>query len=216
MKMKIALFAAGGNIGRRIASEAVNRGHEVVAVVRNPARVDNLGGALKVVAGDATDARSVTVAGRGVAAILSAVGPAANGQPSDVLVEAARALVVGARLAGVKRLIVLGGAGSLEVSPGLQAVDAPQFPSLWKDNAVSQRRALEFYRAEAGDLDWTYISPAAMIVSGERTGQYRIGFDQMLRDSKGESRISIEDYAVAMIDELENAAHVRKRITVAY
>lgn len=215
--MKIALFAAGGNIGRRIALEAANRGHEVVAVVRDPTRAHRASGIFSVMPGDVTDAGSVAAAGSGVAAILSAVGPSvADGQSGNVLIDAAHALIAGARRAGVKRLIVLGGAGSLEVAPGLQAVDAPQFPPQWKDNALSQRRALDIYRAEAGDLDWTYISPAAIIAPGERTGKYRVGFDQMLRDSNGESRISIEDYAVAMIDELENAAHIRKRITVAY
>ncbi|GLR46121.1 3-beta hydroxysteroid dehydrogenase [Mesorhizobium amorphae] len=214
--MKIILFAAGGSIGRRIAREATDRGHEVTAAVRDPARFEPFQGIARVVQADATDAASVAASAQGADAILSAVGPNANGQAADVLVEAARSLVAGARKAGVKRLIALGGAGSLEVAPGLAAVDTPQFPAEWKPNALAQRDALEVYRSEAADLDWTYISPAAIIAPGERTGHYRVGFEQMLFDEKGESRISIEDYAVAMIDELEKAKHIRKRITVTY
>lgn len=214
--MKIILFAAGGNIGQRIAREATSRGHAVTAAVREPARFGRFQGIVEVVQADATNAASVAAGAQGVDAILSAVGPNANGQSADVLVQSARGLVAGARLAGVKRLIALGGAGSLEVAPGVAAVDTPHFPAEWKPNALAQRDALAVYRADAGDLDWTYISPAAIIAPGERTGRYRVGFEQMLFDDKGESKISIEDYAVAMIDELEKAGHIRKRITVAY
>jgi putative NADH-flavin reductase len=214
--MKIALFGAGGNIGRRVAQEALNRGHEVIAVVRDPAKFEKRNDAIRVVAGDATSPDNVAAAVKGVDAVLSAVGPGASQQSNDILVQAARGLIEGVRRAGVKRLIVLGGAGSLEVSPGVQAVDAPEFPEAWKGNALAQREALKIFRSSAGDLDWTYISPAAVIQPGMRTGRYRTGFDQMLFDDKGESRISIEDYAVAMIDALERAQHIRKRITVAY
>ena len=116
--------------------------------------------------------------------------------------------------ARVDRLVVVGGAGSLEVAPGVQLVDTPEFPAAWKGIALAHRDALAVYRGAA--LDWTYISPAALIGPGERTGQYRTGTDQLLTDKEGESRISVEDFAVAFVDEIENQRFARQRMTVAY
>jgi hypothetical protein len=115
----------------------------------------------------------------------------------------------------VKRLLVVGGAGSLEIAPGLQVVDTPDFPPQWKESALGARDALELLKAEQG-LDWTMLSPAALIEPGERTGRFRLGGDQLLVDGEGASRISLQDYAVAMIDELERPAHIGRRFTVAY
>jgi len=110
---------------------------------------------------------------------------------------------------------VVGGAGSLEVAPGLQVVDTPDFPEQWKQSALGAREALNLLRKE-NSLNWTMLSPAAFLQPGERTGKFRLGTDQLLADAQGESRISVEDYAVAMIDELEHPAHARSRFTLAY
>jgi uncharacterized protein len=211
--MKIALFGAGGMIGSRIAQEALARGHEVTAVSRDPARLALKHAKFHAVQGDVLDPASITAAVLGQGAVISAFGPGHHGEPQDI-VRAAKALVAGVRPAGVKRLLVVGGAGGLEVKPGLQLVDTPEFPAAWKPVALAHRDALAVYRG--ADLDWTYLAPAALIQPGTRTGSYRTAADTLLTDAKGESRISAEDYAVAMLDELEHPKHLRARFTAAY
>jgi putative NADH-flavin reductase len=127
----------------------------------------------------------------------------------------AKALIEGLRQSGVRRLVVVGGAGSLEVMPGVQLVDTLDFPAAWKPVALAHRDALAVYRL-AEDLDWTYVSPAALIEPGRRTGLYRTGTDQLLVDDKGVSRISVEDFAAAMLDEIKKPRFLRRRFTVAY
>jgi len=212
--MKIALFGASGTIGQRILDEALRRGHTVTALVRDPSRLTGRGG-LQVRAGNVLDPNSVASAVAGHDAVVSAFGPGA-GQDPQTVVQAARALIAGLKAAGVKRLVVVGGAGSLEVAPGVQLVDSPRFPAAWKPVALAHRDALNVYRAEGGELDWTNFSPAALIQPGERTGKYRLGGDQLVTDAEGQSRISAEDYTVALLDELEKPRHVRQRFTAAY
>lgn len=208
--MKVVLFGASGMIGSRILAELVGRGHTVTAVVRNPDKVSAPG--VTVVKGDVTDAASVAAAAQGADAAISAYSP----PHSDVatLLPAVRSLLAGLETAGVKRVLVVGGAGSLEVAPGVQLVDAPNFPAEWKGIALAHRDLLPVLASSS--LDWTNLSPAAMIQPGERTGKFRLGGKQLLTDAKGESRISAEDYAVALVDELEKPAHVCQQFTVAY
>ncbi|WP_110889014.1 NAD(P)-dependent oxidoreductase [Deinococcus yavapaiensis] len=215
--MNIVLFGGTGNIGQRIALEAANRGHNVVAVVRDPARSQVPDSRVRLVRGDATDAASVASVARGADAVVSAISPrpgTTGSAPS--LVDAARGLIAGLKQAGVKRLLVVGGAGSLEVAPGVMLMDAPGFPEAYRGEAVEGRDALAVYRAEADELDWTYLSPAAEIQAGERTQRYRTTLDQFLTDEQGRSHISYEDYAVALVDELERSQHVGRRFGVAY
>ncbi|MGO9118031.1 MAG: NAD(P)-dependent oxidoreductase [Desulfomonilaceae bacterium] len=211
--MRLIVFGANGRLGSRIVREALERGHHVTAVVRDPGRLQNSDERLTAVTGDVCDAGSVAAVATGHDAVISAVGPTGNSRP-DLVVEVARALIDGLTRAGVRRLVVGGGAGSLEVAPGVQLVDAPGFPKAWRDIAIAHRDALDVYRT--ADLDWTYISPAAMLEPGERTGKYRSGTDQLLTDEKGESRISMEDLAIAFLDEVEKPRFVRRRMTVAY
>jgi putative NADH-flavin reductase len=211
--MKIALIGATGMIGQRILQEALTRGHQVTAVVRDPSRVTQQHDNLKVTTGDIFRADSIASAVTRHDAVISAFGPKQGEEQS--LVEATRSLIDGVKRVGVKRLLVVGGAGSLEVAPGVQLVDTPDFPVAWKAIAFAHRDALDIYRKES-DLEWTYLSPAALIQPGERTGKYRTGTDQLVTDENGESRISAEDYAVAMLDELENPRFIRKRFTIAY
>ena len=211
--MKIVVFGAGGTLGRRISEEFVRRGHAVRPVVRARSSSGPVRRSAKALVADVTDARSVAAAVKGADAVVSAIGPA-PGEDVNVVLDAARGLLAGLRDAHVMRLVVVGGAGSLEVSPGVRLADTADFPAAWKPVAEAHRAALEIYRAEP-DLEWTVVAPAALIAPGERSGHYRAGGDQLLVDAKGESRITAEDYAVAVADEVETPRHVRRRFCVA-
>ena len=212
--MKVLVFGAGGNIGRAITAELLSRGDAVTAASRSGAQAE--GPDLPVAVGDAADPGTVARLAQGHDAVVAAIGPKPGAPvPAGAFSGPAHGLIEGLRQAGVRRLLVLGGAGSLEVPGGQRVVDAPDFPDAWKPNALGQAEALEIYRT-AGDLDWTYVSPAAIIQPGERTGTYRVGGDQLLADASGESRISIPDYAAGFVDELEKGDAIRRRITLAY
>jgi len=215
--MKIVIYGVTGNIGRRTAAEALRRGHQVTGVVRDPSRVTDQVPGVALVRGDATDAASVADAVRGADAVASAISPRPGTTGSaPKLADAARALIAGLRQAGVRRLIVVGGAGSLEVAPGVMLLDAPGFPDAYRAEAIEGRDALSVFRGQAQGLDWTYVSPAAEIGPGERTGSYRTTIDQFLADEQGRSHISYEDYAVALLDEIEKPQHAGRRFGVAY
>jgi uncharacterized protein len=217
-RMKIVLFGATGNIGQRIAQEALARGHEVVGVVRDPAQYQAVDERMALVQGDATDAATIATVVQGADAVVNAISPrpSSYGLSAPSVTDAARAFIAGLPKAGVKRLIVVGGAGSLEVASGLALVDTPDFPEVYKSESLAGREALRVYRNEASGLEWTYISPAAVIGPGERTGKYRTTDDQLLVDDQGNSFISFEDYAVAVVDELERPQHISRRFGVAY
>jgi putative NADH-flavin reductase len=216
--MKLVVFGATGNVGQRVAAEALRRGHEVTGVVRDPDAVQSPDPRVRLVKGDATNAESVAQVARGADAVVSAISPRPNarGLPAPSLQENARALTKGLRAADVRRVLYVGGASSLEVAPGKALADMPDFPEAYRDEAREGREALDVFRNEAKGLDWSYLSPAAEIAPGKRTGKYRTTDDQLLVDDKGRSFISFEDYAVAVIDELEKPQHVAKRFGVAY
>jgi uncharacterized protein len=211
--LKIALFGATGVIGSRIAHEATRRGHQVTALVREPSRVPSDVPNLRAAQVDLLDAARVAAALRGHDVAASAYAP----PPDDagVLATATRALVNGVRAAGLKRLVVVGGAGSLEVAPGRQLVDTDGFPEAYKAVALAHRGVLADFRGVT-DLDWTFFSPAAIIAPGERTGTFRTGIGNLIADAQGNSRISAEDYAIAFVDELEQGRFVRQIVTAAY
>ncbi len=211
--MRIVVFGAAGVLGSRITDELVRRGHTVKVVVHAGSKLPSPRPRTVSVDAEVTNPTSVVEAVRGADAVVSAIGPG-PGQNASVVLGAARGLLNGLRKAGVHRLVVVGGAGSLEVSPGVDLADTAQFPAEWKPVADAHRAALAIYREEP-DLEWTVVSPAAMIEPGIRTGHYRAGGDQLLVDAKGESRISAEDYAVAIADEVETPRHIRRRFAVA-
>jgi putative NADH-flavin reductase len=196
-------------VGSRILAELVRRGHQVTAVVRNPAKIIAAG--VRVLKGDVTDAASVAQTAKGADAAISAYAPPKGEEPT--LSAATYALLEGLQAAGVSRLIVVGGAGSLKVG-GVQLVDAPGFPEAYRDIAMAHRDLLPIL--EESTLDWTCLSPAAIIEPGERTGKFRLGTTDLVADEKGQSRISAEDYAFALADELENPRHIRQQFTLAY
>ena len=200
----VADATSTGRGGSRIVDELAQRGHQVTAIARHPEKIKAQAG-VSAVTGDLFDA--------GFAKLLAghdAVVSAVHFSASDP-----RKLIEAVRTSGAKRYLVMGGAGSLEVAPGVRLVDTPAFPAIYKDEATKGGDFLDMLRGESG-LDWTFLSPAAMIDSGARTGKFRLGKDQLLVDAQGKSFISFEDYAVAVVNELEQPQHSRQRFTVAY
>jgi putative NADH-flavin reductase len=211
--MKIVVFGASGRLGSRVVDEALRREHEVTGVARDAMRVDGREGRIERFAGDATEPGSVASIAADHDVAISAV---TQHERPEMLVELARGLLEGLALAGVPRLVVAGGAGSLKVPSGERLLDTPDFHEEWKPEAIAQARALEVYEQAETDVDWSYISPAALLEPGERTGGYRTGDDQLLVDEQGRSRITMEDFAIAMLDEAEEQRHPRARFTVAH
>jgi putative NADH-flavin reductase len=212
--MNIVVYGAGGKIGSRIVDEALRRGHAVTGVGPRPEKIAPRPH-VTAVAGDATDASSIAATAAGAHLAISAYSPGSG--PQDDLSKNAAALLEGLASAGVPRVIVVGGAGSLEVEPGRLWVDDPAFTEAAKPRARAQKGQLDVFRASAGSpVTWTFVSPSASIKPGERTGRFRLGGDRLLRDAAGVSAISMEDYAIAILDEAENAAHPNQRITVGY
>jgi putative NADH-flavin reductase len=212
--MKLVLFGATGMVGSRIATEASARGHQVLAVSRSGQ--SPLPG-VTATAADAADREKVAEVVRGADAVASACVPPRDGSdPRWPFLALNEALVAGVRAAGVGRLMVVGGAGGLEVAPGQVLSDQPGFPEAYLPEAHAHRDVLAYYRALDDGLDWTYVSPAAEIAPGTRTGRFRVGGDEFMTDDQGRSFVSAEDYAVAFVDELEQDAHPRERMSVAY
>ncbi len=203
--MKIALIGATGNAGSRVLAELSRRGHQVTAIARNVEKVP-AGAGIVAKKGDVADQTALAKLLEGHHVAISAVHFTA----SDPL-----KLIAAAKASGVKRYIVVGGAGSLEVAPGVRLVTTPEFPAQYKEEATKGGEFLDLLKQEK-QLDWTFISPSALFIPGERTGKFRIGGDQLLVDANGKSSISFEDYAIALADEIEKPAHSRKRFTVGY
>jgi uncharacterized protein len=210
--VKIVLFGATGNVGRRIAKEALDRGYEVVGVVRDPAHTQSPDPRLELVEGDATDPASVRRVSQGADVVVSAISPrpVSNGMPAPSLTSAARALIAGSHQAGVHRLVVVGGSSTLEVSPGVRLMDTAALPEEFRPEALEHADALAVFRAEGGDLDWAVLRPAANFHPGERTASYRTTDDELPVDREGQSQVSFEDYAVALVDELGQPKHHRE------
>lgn len=215
---KLVLFGASGMIGQRTLAEALYRGHRVTAVVRDPSKVTEQNDDLIVETGDITEAPTVTRVAEGADAVIAAVsqrGPgldqaAAYRKVGESLVEGLRALGTDA-----PPFVIAGGAGSLEVAPGRRLVDQPGFPDIYKGEALAHADLLRWLRG-VKDVKWSYLSPAAEIAPGERTGKFRVGGDELLTDAEGKSFISAEDFAIALVDEAESGAHIGERFTVGY
>lgn len=202
----IALLGITGRAGSRIATELLQRGHTLTGIARNVSKATARPG-LTLKAADATDANALAEILQGHDLVVSST-PFVGGIDAPTLIAAAKQ-------AGVKRVIVVGGAGSLEVAPGVALIDTPEFPAIYKAEASGGRAFLQALRTER-ELDWTFISPSAFFEPGPRTGRFRLGGDQLLVDADGKSHISMEDYAIALADEIETPRHARTRFTVGY
>jgi putative NADH-flavin reductase len=213
--MKIALIGATGFVGSAILKETLDRGHEVTAIVRHAEKVQPHP-KLHPQKGDVYNEDKVVRLVTGHDAVISAFSPSKT--DPDIRqkhVQGIKATIAAMKWTGVKRLLVVGGAGSLEVKPGLRVIDTPDFPEQWKGTALATADVLQFLHREQ-EIEWPCLSPAAMLQPGTRTGKFRLGTDQLLLDANGQSHISTQDYAVAMIDEVEKPKHLRQRFTVGY
>jgi uncharacterized protein len=209
--MHIALYGATGKSGSRILTELLSRGHEVTAIVRDPAKLAVQPG-LTVVRGDVSSAEAIASKIKGEDAVVSAYAPPAD--DTDQLLPVTKNFIAAAKLAGTPRILIVGGAGSLEVAPGVTVIESGHLPAPWMPIAVSHANALELLKKS--DINWTYFSPAGFFEPGERTGKFRLGKDALIANEKGESRISLEDYAIALVDELEAPKNERARFTIGY
>ncbi|MCD9097935.1 NAD(P)-dependent oxidoreductase [Luteimonas fraxinea] len=203
---RIALLGITGRAGSRIASELLARGHRVTGIARNTSDTQAQAG-LTLQSADASRADAIAPLLQGHDGVVSATR-FDGGPTADVLLDAVRQ-------AGVRRLLVVGGAGSLEVAPGVALIDTPEFPEIYEAEAGAGRSFLDTLRG-ADDIDWTFVSPGAVFEPGTRTGTFRTGGDALLVDADGNSAVSMEDYAIAFADEIEHPAHVRERFSVAY
>lgn len=216
--MSIVVFGASGNIGSNIRKEALSRGLRVTAVT-NSSPLDAAPN-LTALTADLADTEAVAKIVSGHDAVISAYSPGLRKYSADEAAELIRraheSLFEGVKLGGVKRLILVGGVGSLEAGPGVDVVDSDFYPADHKAHTLRNREIVRALKRGEYDLDWTYVSPPLEIKAGERTGKFRLGEDQLLRDAEGNSRISEADFAVAILDELEQGRFVRRRFTAAY
>lgn len=217
--MKVALIGATGFVGKALVNELISRHHEVIAIARHPESLAIKSPLIHLVSADVLDSKQVANAVKGADAVVSAYNPGwTNPRIYEEFLEGSRAIIEGVKQAGVKHFIVIGGAGSLEIKPGLQLIDTPQFPAEYKPGASAARDLLNEIKKEQ-NLDWSFFSPAILMnhdTAGVRRGQYRLGLDNPVFDEKGQSILSVEDLALVIVDELEQPKHVKKRFTAAY
>lgn len=209
--MKVVLFGATGKTGSRLLQELVTRGHTVTASARDVSKL-SASPAHDVRQDDLSDAVRIAETIRGADAVISAYAPPAD--DTDQLVGVTQRQVDAVRRAGVDRLLVVGGAGGLQVAPGVSLIDSGHLPAPYLPIATSHVKALDVLRTS--DVDWTYLAPAAFFEPGERKGTFRLGTDELITDANGESRISMEDYAIALVDELEQGARRKQRFSIGY
>jgi len=213
--MKIALIGATGYVGAPLLQEALIRGHQVTALVRHPQKL-SAHPQLTAVEADVHDSAALAKQLRGHDAVISAFNPGWGvADIREQFIAGSHSIIAASKQAGVKRLLVVGGAGSLYVAPGVQLIDTPDFPAEYKEGAEGARQALNMLREEA-QLEWTFLSPAALLVPGPRTGKLRLGRDELLMNGDEPGSISVADLAVALIDETERPQHIRQRFTLAY
>lgn len=201
----IAIIGATGRAGGQLLEEALRRGHTVTAIARKASSLSDRAG-VTVKEADILDATALENAVKGADAVFSAAH--FSGIPTNAIIEPIKK-------AGVKRLLVVGGAGSLFAAPNLKVIDTPNFPDEYRAEASAGSAYLDALRLETA-LDWTFLSPSALFIEGDRTGKFRIGQDNLLVDESGKSWITFADYAIAYLDEFEKPAHSRQRFTVGY
>ncbi|PRD13356.1 NAD(P)-dependent oxidoreductase [Pantoea coffeiphila] len=215
--MKIAVVAATGRAGSTVLAELIGRGHDVIAIARDIRKLaDNLPSNVSIVQDDLSSVDRLARIISGADAVISAVGAPRDsfGTDTDILVSTSVQVIDAVVKAGVPRLLIVGGCGSLWYKDGIKVVDSDVWPDFLVPIALSHMKLLDLLTASP--LNWTYVSPPLMIELGERLGTYRTGSDELVIDKNGKSWISFEDYAIALVDELETPAHERGRFSVGY
>lgn len=209
--MNIVVYGATGNAGSEIVKELVRRGHKVTGVAR---KVDSLKSVQGVTAktDDLSNVDAIAAVIQGADVVVSAYQPPADN--TDALIDVTKREIEAVKKAGVRRLVVVGGAGQLEVAPGVTLIKSGHLPQEYMAIAISHEKAAQVLNGS--DINWTYIAPAAFFVPGERTGKYRTGTNNLVTDAKGESKISFADYAIALVDEIEKPKHERQLFSVGY
>ena len=214
---KVTLIGASGFVGSAILNEALSRGYQVNAIVQNPEKITIENPNLKVIKADVSDKSNLVDLLCGEENLISAYNPGwANPDIYNETLNVYPTILRASKRAGVKRLLIVGGAGTLFVAPNLRVVDSGVIPAEIMGGVKSLG---EFYLnalMNEKEIDWIFFSPAGNIAPGERTGKYRLGKDDLIVDDKGASNISVKDYAKAMIDELENPKHHNERFTIGY
>ena len=214
--MKTALIGASGFIGSALLKELLNRGHKVTAIVRHPEKITLRHKNLRVARGDVLNFHDAPILLAGFDAVISAYNPGwKNTEAYENTINAYTSIIHAVKKVGIRRLLVVGGAGSLEDSPGIQLIDTGMFPAQLKPFVTGLRDVLALLNKE-NELEWSFLCPSINIETGARTGKFRLGKDQVIKDKQGVSKISLEDYAMAMIDELETPKYIRQRFTVGY
>lgn len=209
--MNVVVYGATGKSGSRILKELVSRGHKVTAAVRNTSKFDSKNG-VTVRQDDLSDVNKTAEVIAGADAVVSAYAPPQD--DTEALVGVTKRQIAAVQKAGKARLIVVGGAGGLEVAPGVSLIDSGHLPEAYLPIAKSHVNALKVL--QGSNVDWTYFAPAGFFEPGERTGKFRLGKNELISNDKGESRISMEDYAIALVDEIEKPAHRRQRFSIGY
>lgn len=214
---KVLIIGASGYVGSAILNEALDRGYEVTAVVRHPEKITIKNDRLKVVKGDVTNEKEVEELAKGFDTVISAYNPGWN-NPNiyEETLATYPVIISGVKKAGVKRFLVVGGAGSLFVAPGKRLMDGKDIPANLLPGIKSLAEVYFTLLQPEKELDWIFLSPAANLFPGKRTDKFRLGKDDLIVDAKGESNISVEDFAVAMVDELEKPKHHKERFTLGY
>lgn len=214
---KLALIGASGFIGSAILNEALNRGHQVTAIVRNPEKINIKHDNLQIKSGDIMDEALVTELVTGNEIVISSYNPGwSNPNIAEDTIKGYTSIVNGVKKAKIKRLLIVGGAGSLYVDTKTRLMDTDTFPKEFLQAVEALAKVLYKLQEEEKELNWAFFSPAANIFPGIRTGKFRLGKDQLISHENGESKISVEDYAVAMINEVEYPVHSRQRFTIGY
>jgi putative NADH-flavin reductase len=214
---KIVIIGASGFVGAALLQEALSRGHQVKALVRNPEKIKIQHEHLEIIQGDAQDAQKVAEVAQGSDAVISAYNPGwGNKAIYDDTLKGYKAILEGVKKAGVKRLLIVGGAGSLFVKPGLTVIESGAIPDSIMPGVKGLAEVYYNMLLPEKSIDWVFFSPAGNIEPGNRTGKFRLGKDDLIVNEKGESKISVEDYAVAYLDEFETPKHHQTRFTIGY
>jgi putative NADH-flavin reductase len=209
IKMNVVLYGATGNSGQRILKELTDRGHHVTAVVRDTSKVPST---VKAVKDDLSNVETIASIIAGADIVVSAYAPPQDN--TDALLGVTERQIAAVKKAGTARLVVVGGAGLLEVAPGVTLIASGFLPEAYLPIAKSHETALGILKAS--EINWTYFSPAGYFEAGERTGKFRLGTTNLIANEKGDSRISFEDYAIALVDEIETPAHERGQLSIGY